>query len=268
MKNNLRKLVALLMTFIMVMSCTSDALAALVYKVETSGSIGLRTVLDPSVYTTHTFEFYNGNSLVAKQIVRDGQLLLRPETPELFGHKFLGWSASTNGGAPYFTDFGPQTVTETKTTKLYADFAQVYYVFFMDNAGRVSQTKEGKAEDVITVNDVTFPVAADEGITGWYSDSGLTTKVTSVKLKDTNITLYPKVEKGHWITYNAQGGTYLEPAFVGPNATTVAPTAPTRPGYTFKHWSATESGTAFTFGQTLSDNIALYAVWTANKNTT
>ena len=92
--------------------------------------------------------------------------------------------------------------------------------------------------------------------------------VSSVTLNGRDVTLTAKVENGHWITYDSQGGTYVAPAFVKGNGTTTAPAAPTRPGYTFKHWSETKGGdAAFTFGQKLDKKLTLYAVWTANTNT-
>ena len=60
---------------------------------------------------------------------------------------------------------------------------------------------------------MTFGVASDESITGWYLDKDLTTKVESVTIANANVTLYPKVEKGYWITFESNGGTYVAPEF-------------------------------------------------------
>ena len=230
-----------------------------------SGTPAVRSVINPGTDSSsyQTYRFYVEGALVDTQVVKTGDTLYAPATPAKEGHKFLGWSQSQSGGS-YFTAFGVQTVSADGEVNLYADFAKVYYVFFMDTRGRVYATKEGTTGDSIAA-DVTFPVNADQAVTGWYTEAGLTNRVESVTLGEANITLYPKVENGHWITYDSKGGSYVEPAFVAPSDVTAAPAAPSRPGYTFGGW--TLNGSAFTFGGALSENIQLEASWRANDTT-
>ena len=139
----------------------------------------------------------------------------------------------------------------------------------MDDQQRVVATREGVEGDTITA-DVTYPVDASEGITGWYYDEACTKPVGELlTLGTSNVTLYSKVETGNWITFvSGEGATYQEPVFVLPNATTQMPAAnPTRPGYTFRHWSAQDGGAAYTFGNTLEEDLTLYAVWQPEKVT-
>ncbi len=82
----------------------------------------------------------------------------------------------------------------------------------------------------------------------------------SVTIESSNITLYPKVETGNWITFDSAGGTYVEPAFVGPGANTVEPAEPEREGFDFQG-RFTENGEAFTFGNTLPESVKLIAHW-------
>ena len=230
-----------------------------------SGTPAVRSIINPGTDSSsyQTYRFYVEGALVDTQVVKTGDTLYAPATPAKEGHKFLGWSQSQSGGS-YFTAFGVQTVSADGEVNLYADFAKVYYVFFMDTRGRVYATKEGTTGDSIAA-DVTFPVNADQAVTGWYTEAGLTNRVESVTLGEANITLYPKVENGHWITYDSKGGSYVEPAFVAPSGVTAAPAAPSRPGYTFGEW--TLNGSAFTFGGALSENIQLEASWRAGTNT-
>ena len=230
-----------------------------------SGTSAVRSVINPGTDSSsyQTYRFYVEGALVDTQVVKTGDTLYAPATPAKEGHKFLGWSQSQSGGS-YFTAFGVQTVSADGEVNLYADFAKVYYVFFMDTRGRVYATKEGTTGDSIAA-DVTFPVNTDQAVTGWYTEAGLTNRVESVTLGEANITLYPKVENGHWITYDSKGGSYVEPAFVAPSDVTAAPAAPSRPGYTFGGW--TLNGSAFTFGGALSENIQLEASWRANDTT-
>lgn len=70
------------------------------------------------------------------------------------------------------------------------------------------------------------------------------------------------------VTWNAKGGSSVSNTTVATGATLSAPTPPTRAGYTFAGWSATDGGTAVTFpythGQTA--NFTMYAIWTADTN--
>lgn len=82
-------------------------------------------------------------------------------------------------------------------------------------------------------------------------------------IADDDITLTAVVTKGHWITFDSDGGSYVTPQFV--TGATQEPTDPTRAGYTFADWRL--NGSAFAFGGTLTGNIALEAAWTANADT-
>ena len=47
--------------------------------------------------------------------------------------------------------------------------------------------------------------------------------------------------------------------------TTEPKQTPLREGYVFKHWSATQNGEAYTFGNVLTEDLTLYAVWEREK---
>jgi uncharacterized repeat protein (TIGR02543 family) len=70
------------------------------------------------------------------------------------------------------------------------------------------------------------------------------------------------------ITYNSQSGSSVNAGSTNTAASiSSAPTAPTRTGYTFSGWSATDSGSVITFpyahGKTT--DFTLYAIWSANS---
>ena len=266
MENKLRRGLALLMTLIMLISCAPmDALAAIVSVsggTQTSEGFALKSIVKPPV-ATHTYIFKNGDTEFARQIVKDGESLNNPGTPDAGSpnKEFTGWRDGDNN-APVF---GAVTVTDTKTITYHAQFADVYFVFFTNEKGEVMVTKKGANGDTISTDGVTYPVGNEESITAWLDANG--NAVSSVTLNGSDVTLTAKVENGHWITYDSQGGTYVAPAFVKGNGTTTAPAAPTRPGYTFRHWSAAVGGAAFTFGHQLDQALTLHAVWTPNTRT-
>jgi uncharacterized repeat protein (TIGR01451 family)/uncharacterized repeat protein (TIGR02543 family) len=138
------------------------------------------------------------------------------------------------------------------------------------NQGRVIATKEGVNGTIINFEDVVVPLDSKHSVTGWYTDQECTdgNKVASVTLDGHNVTLYPKVEEGHYLYFSSgEGASYVKPVFVAAKAETAAPDAPTRLGYNFKHWSVTEGGSEYKFGSTISEDTTLYAVWKANTNT-
>ncbi len=229
---------------------------------------------DSPAIATYIFHDADGNVLADyTQKVKNDEIVYAPTTPEKTGSKFLGWSyvkdaAALQDGDP--GDFNQITasVSSTGDVNLYPVFQQAYYVFFLDNQGRVSTTKEGASGARIEVSDVTIPLDSTHSVTGWYTDAELTSKVDSVTLSDHNVTLYPKVEEGHYLYFSSgDGASYVKPVFVAANGKTAKPEEPARPGYTFSHWSAEEGGSEYSFGSPISEDTTLYAVWEANSNT-
>ena len=206
-----------------------------------------------------TYRFYAEEklqTLLSEQIVKEGDTLYEPKVTAGTHQKFIGWSRNVAFGKV-------GAIETTETINVYAQFEEVYYVFFKDNNGRVIKTVEGKTDDVISAANVSFHVGSDESITGWAGSDFNIPADGSVTIADDDITLTAVVTKGHWITFDSKGGTYVAPQFV--TGATQKPADPTRAGYTFDGWRL--NGAAFTFGGTLTDNIALEAAWTAKADT-
>lgn len=265
MKRGLHGAVAMLLVMLLLITSMPMAALAEIVKVDTSSGIQPFSIL-PGGTAVLTYEFYVGGELVDTQRVGDGETLVAPKTPTQDGHKFMGWTEDPNVSNPTYQSFGtPINVTGTETIKLYAHFEEVYYVFFMDNNGRVYETRWGTSGYTIEA-DVTFPVGSDEAITGWYDNPDCKgEKVESVVLDHSNVTLYPNVEQGAWLTFDSAGGTYIEPVFVAPGQTTSQPEVPTRAGYNFEGWYQGE--TKFEFGSGIEGNTTLTARWTARNDT-
>ena len=160
----------------------------------------------------------------------------------------------------------PVSVTQTQTIPEQAIFETVYTVYFCYE-GRTVATKElTDTQSSVSTGDVLVPVGADEKLTGWYIGG---TRYEAVSTADfpagsDTLTLTAKVEKGHWIHFNSDGGSYVAPQFVTGN--TIPPADPARPGFLFKGWYE-ESGKQFTFGSQLTSNITLTARWERNTST-
>ena len=258
MKLKLRRFMAYLLVVMMLISVLpSSAFAEIAQAGSTAASqpsVSLLSIIKPDDSKYHTYIFYdiNGNEIAgSKQILKHGETLRLPAVEAIDGKKFVGWT--DENGAQLAIDAGAVIVEDNATFKCYAMYEDVYYVFFMDGTGadaRVIATKTGVNGDSVTFEDVTFGVASDESITGWYLDKDLTTKV----------------EKGYWITFESNGGTYVAPEFFANGSAAKAPVAPTRPGYTFAGWYLDNDTFAQSadFGKITSETT-VYAKWTAEK---
>ena len=248
-----------LLTWVLVLVMTLSLLPLNVL----AASPAVMRIVRPDTDKYITYEFYNGEAKVDEQIIKTGDTLLEPEIDTQEGKRLKGWYTEND---TLFDGFGEytETIEKNSTVKLYAKFEDVYYVYFKDTTtGRIVATKEGVTGAEIKFDDVSFPVESDESITGWYleGDQGKTA-VTSVTLESTNVTLCAIVEKGHWITFDSDGGSYVAPLFV--TDTTKEPTPPTKPGYDFNGWY--NGDTQFTFDRILDTDLTLKAHWTEKKN--
>ena len=215
---------------------------------------------DTDKYLTYVFRVDGAE--VSRQIVKKGDTLYQPDSPVKDGYKFTGWFVGASELA--FGTVGE--ISESTQINVDAGFTEVLYVFFADTNGRIVHTKEGVKGDVIKTDDVTYGLEnTTHAITGWYLEGSYQTPVDSVTLDKENITVYAKVEPGHWLHFDSDGGTYVAPQFYSADATTAAPNVVTKPGYTFSHWEY--NGTKFEFGSPLTENITLKAHWNVNTST-
>lgn len=256
-----KRVVSLLLCLIMALSLIPTVAFATEASSQDDG-ISL-TSIRPDDQSYYTYEFYlssDSSHPDSTQIVKEGDTLYQPATPTTEeGKVFTGWYDEKGN---LFTGFGKvDEITKSDTIKLTARIEDGYYVYFKDNTGRIIATKTGTTGDEITFGDVSFAVDTNQAITGWYTDKGCTASAgTSVIIGAKNIYLYAKVENGHWITFDSDGGSYVEPKFYAKDTAAMAPTAPTKLGYAFVGWY--NGDTLYTFGSLLTANITLKARWT------
>lgn len=271
MKLKLRRFMAYLLVVMMLISVLPSSAFAEIAQAGTTAasqpSVSLLSIIKPDENKYHTYIFYdiNGNEIAgSRQILKDGETLRLPAVEAINGKTFVGWM--DENGAPLAVTTGAVVVEDNATFKCYAMYEEVYYVFFMDGTGadaRVIATKTGASGEKVTFEDVSFGVAFDESITGWYLDKELTKEVESVTIANENVTLYPKVEKGHWITFESNGGTYVAHEFFENGSSAKEPDAPTRPGYTFAGWYLDKALTQRANFNKITSATTVYAKWTA-----
>lgn len=267
MKNGFQKLTAIFMTVLMFLAVIPvSAWGAERYSNSVVPGISVLSILPGDTNTiTYIFQKKNGEQTeeIARQIVKEGDTLLEPEVKTGENEKFTGWDPAVTFGTV-------GEITETKTITVTAKIEKVYYIFFKDNTGRVVATKEcTDGQTVSDFSDVTFPVGSDESITGWYFDEAAQTeKADSVTINGQNVTLYAKVEKGYWITFDANGGSYTAPVFYANGTAAAEPvTKPTLPGYSFDRWYLDKDCTNPANFSEITTSTTVYAGWEAADTT-
>ncbi len=224
-----------------------------------------------------TYQFLDAKgSVVSEQKVKDGETLYAPASPEKSGAKFMGWTLTKGGATADFTP-GSASVSKTETITVYPVFVGADYMQFMDDQGRVAVTKTVGTGETVSTADVTLPLPSTKGVTGWYSskeaaqaqDAGkLVTEYTFANDSDPDIVLWPHIEEGHYVTFDAHGGSYTKPQFVLNGKSASEPNDPTRMGYEFIGWStsATEWN-PYNFHSSVNDAVTLHAWWEAQETT-
>ena len=230
-------------------------------------------IVRPGDAVVHTYTFYDedGTTELNQQILSAGETLNEPETPEKEHARFVGWYTDVTEGE-LFDAFGEEgELTESIDTVLYARYETVFYVYYMDEKHEkviFTQTYHADGEKVV-VTDVPFVTSDTEAaLIGWSTDPkedpDTFTGTKDLTIEGDDPSLYPVVAKAHWITFEVNGGSVVDPMFVRTGETTAKPEDPVRAGYAFVGWYKDEACTkAFSFGGELSANVTLYAKWDA-----
>lgn len=231
---------------------------------------GPRRIISPAE-PAWTFIFKVEGKEVERQIVKNGEFLLEPKAPLSETGKFIGWFIEDEDTPLDFSS--PIELDKDKTILVSARFKKLVHVFFMDGINpdaRIFQTKEGSPSTTVSTTDVLLPLELKQKVTGWYLDPDLENGPVEANytLGSEDQKLWPQIKEGKYIYfYSGRDASYVEPQLVLPGDVTKAPSEPTRPGYQFDHWSVSEGGTAFAFGDSLEGDLKLYAVWTPRTDT-
>lgn len=231
----------------------------------------------PTSYWKITFESNGGSAVSAVSVVR-GQTATLP-APTKSGYTFGGWYSDKDLKTKVESPYKP-----TKNITLYAKWTEkgstetTYTITYNTNGGNSITSTEVTAGTAVTL-----PTPSRSGYTfeGWYSDSSLTTKVTSPYTPTKNSTLYAKWSEGgsndnngngdgdgtsasYTVTYNTNGGNSIAASTVKAGASVTLPT-PKRSGYTFAGWYTDSDLKTKVSGSTYtpSGDVTLYAKWTA-----
>ena len=155
-----------------------------------------------------TYDMQGHGTAPAAQTVYSGtaNVLTAPTAPTAQGYDFGGWYANA---ACTGTTFDFSTALDDNTT-LYAKWTprQNIITFDLGGKGTAISNQTVTTGNVVTEPDVQFE--GNEGIEGWYTDSGLTQKYDFTAAVDQSMTLYAKWAAAGTATIsvtNGEGGT-------------------------------------------------------------
>ena len=197
----------------------------------------------------------NGGKAVSAITVKEGEAVSSLPDTTREGFTFDGWYTAADGG-----DKVTSLENVTDDTTLYAHWiANTYTLTFDSQGGDAIDAITSSAADEIT--SLPAPNRENYLFEGWYTEAEGGEKVTNLTLvKDT--TLYAHWKTVHYtITFDAQGGSPVNPivADVG-NLFTAMPTS-TRENYVFDGWYTEPSGGVRVTQIEDGKDVTLYAHW-------
>ena len=185
--------------------------------------------------------------------------------PTRSGYSFKGWYSDSK----YKTRVTSYKKGTKGNKKLYAKWSKnTYRITYKLNGGK--NTKSNPSTYSVTSSiSLKNPSRKGYSFKGWYSDSKYKNKVTSIKKRTGNLTLYAKWSATSYrITYKLNGGknTKSNPSAFTINST-VSLKNPSRKDYSFKGWySDSRYRTRIkTIKKGTTGNKTLYAKWSKNS---
>jgi uncharacterized repeat protein (TIGR02543 family) len=194
----------------------------------------------------------------------DGQIEVSPSAPDRPGYTLDGWAATDNGSVLAF----PYSPGVIGAITLYAVWTANTYVVTFDSKGGSSVPSSTYVTDGQMSSAPEEPILLGYTFEGWSPiDGGTPVVFPYAPGVIGDITLYAVWSRQFVISFESNGGSAVADGYFKEfGSLSAAPTAPTRRGYTFAGWSATNDGTAvsFPYAPGVSEDISLHALWTVN----
>lgn len=223
-----------------------------------ANNVTITAIYDINQYTVSFEE--NGGSVVANITQDYNSSVVKPADPTRVGYTFAGW----------YLEIGLTTLQTWPFTMpldgktLYAKWTvNSYTISIYVNGGSAINNITQNYDTVVTTP--TNPTKTGYTFSGWYQEPTLTNAyVFPATMPAFNDEAYAKWTINQYtIVFVENGGSPVTDITQNYNSAVVAPTAPTRTGYTFGGWF-TDNGTfanAYTFSTMPLDGITLYAKW-------
>jgi uncharacterized repeat protein (TIGR02543 family) len=217
---------------------------------------------------TVTYDAQGGSAVASSTVSAGGSISSAPTAPTKTGYTLSGWSTSSSGSTVTFAYSHGQTANFT----LYAIWAANALTVTYNSKGG-SDVSNGTVNTGAAISSApTAPTKNGYTLVGWSAtDGGTVITFPYTHGQTSGFTLYAKWTVATLtVTYDSKSGTSVASGSTTTEGTiSLAPTAPTKAGFTFAGWSATDGGTAITFAYThgKTADFTLYAKWTINVYT-
>ena len=180
-------------------------------------------------------------------------------------HTFLGWFTASNGGVEVTSNsYAPASPYGNVT--LYARWDPFVYDVVYDSAGGSALEEGSFAVGGSIASAPVSPTRSGFTFVGWSAtDGGDVVTFPYFPGVTTDIILFAKWSVNSYVVdYDSNGGSSLaQGSFVTGGVIGSAPVSPTRSGFTFVGWSATDGGDVVTFPYRpgVTTDITLFAKW-------
>ena len=235
-----------------------------------TGNVDLYAKWNKNTYTI-TFNTSGGDAITPLTVAHgDTPKLPTPTYSTANGFTFYKWYTDRAGTNEYDTN-APVTSSMTLWAKWKLDVT-----FDLNGGTGTAPQTQQIVYGLKATKPADDPMRDGHTFQGWYKEAEGTNQYDWNAEVQRPVTLYAKWSiNTYTVTYNGNGGADTVDGVPAPQQNVTwntsidtAPTPPTRDGYTFAGWytdAATSAGKEFTFGTTkVTDNITLYAKWTAN----
>ena len=211
-----------------------------------------------------TFNSKSGSAVSAGSFATAGSLTA-PTAPTRTGYTFLGWSA-TDGGSVVSFPYSPSATTDIT---LYAKWSANTYVATFNSTGG-SSVIDGVITTDVSLSAPTSPKRTGYTFLGWSKTLGSSSTVSWPRNNPPaqDLTFYAVWSAdSHAVTFNSKGGSDVSAGSFATDGSLAEPTSPTRTGYTFLGWSATDGGSivSFPYSPGVIVDVTLFARWSINS---
>lgn len=235
----------------------------------------------------------NGGTVIEKQIVKEGEKIIKPVDPVKDGYVFIEW---TFEDTTY--DFNSIVTQDLILVAKYQEIngdIETYVVKFDSDGGTTISNQIIEKGDIIEKPE--NPIKEGYTFIGWFLnddvydfsstvENDIELKAKWEEIKQTNnkhnedsngksdnnssnikndITTQPSnqttsiTKKNYTVTFNSNGGSLVSSQTITEGNTAIKPTNPTRRGYNFDGWLL--NGNIYNFNDPITSNIILIAKW-------
>ncbi len=233
------------------------------------------TSVTPKNYTL-TFNTDGGNNISSVTKEEGTKVDLTKYNPTKTGYKFDGWYLDAE-----LKNKASDEITLNKDTTVYAKWKEIeqttkYTLTFETNGGSSISAITVNDGDVVNLSSKT-PTKSGYTFVGWYTDTALTYKVTSITL-DSNKTVYAKWSKNstvggsgsvtkYTISFETNGGSEVDSTSKVRNTTVdLSKYITHKEGYSFDGWHTDKELTNKVTSIKVTENTTLYAKWVEGDN--